>query len=132
VSQEADAAKPNNMAQHPLNLAFRFLLELSALGFAGFWGWKTWDTGFRRYLLSIFVVVLLAVLWGTFRVPGDPGKAPVAIPGLSRLLLEMFFFSVATWAAYVSVSPRAGLIFGALVLIHYLLSYDRILWLLKQ
>lgn len=120
------------MAQHPLNLLLRFLLELTALGFAGFWGWKTGGAGFRRYLLSIGAVVLLAALWGTFRVPGDPGKAPVAVPGLVRLVLEMFFFAAATWAAYISVSARAGLIFGAIVSLHYLISYDRILWLLRQ
>lgn len=120
------------MAQHPLNLLFRFLLELAALGFVGIWGWKTGGTGLRRYLLCIGTVVLLAALWGTFRVPGDPGKVPVAVSGLFRFLIEMLFFGAATSAAHVSVSPRAGLIFGALVLIHYLLSYDRILWLLKQ
>lgn len=120
------------MAQHPVNLLFRFLLELTALGLAGFWGWKTGGMGFRRYLLCIGVVVLLAALWGTFRVPGDPGKVPVAVPGLLRFAIEMIFFGAATWAAYTSVSPRAGLIFGALTLIHYLLSYDRILWLMKQ
>lgn len=120
------------MAQHPLNLLLRFLLELTALGFVGFWGWKTGGTGFRRYLLSIGAVVLLAALWGTFRVPGDPGKVPVAVPGLVRLVLEMLFFTAATWAACVSVSARTGLIFGAIVLLHYLISYDRILWLLKH
>ena len=120
------------MGQHPLNLAFRFLLELSALGLVGFWGWKTGGNGFGRYLLSIGAVVLLAELWGTFRVPGDPGKAPVAIPGLLRLLLELCFFGAASWAAYISISPRSGVVFGVLVLIHYLLSYDRILWLLKH
>lgn len=120
------------MGQHPLNLLFRFLLELSALGLVGFWGWQAGGAGFRRYLVSIGAVVLLAALWGTFRVDGDPGKAPVPVPGMLRLLLEMCFFAAATWAAHVAVSPRAGLIFGALVLVHYLISYDRILWLVKQ
>ena len=33
-----------------------------------------------------------ATLWGTLRVPGDPGPAPVAVPGAVRLLLELGFF----------------------------------------
>jgi hypothetical protein len=29
------------MANHPINLALRFLLELAAWGSMGYWGWQT-------------------------------------------------------------------------------------------
>ena len=68
------------MGSHPINLAFRFLLELAALVASGFWGWRQSDGGFR-YILAIGIPVFLAVVWGTFAVPNDPsrsGKSPRA------------------------------------------------------
>jgi hypothetical protein len=44
-------------------------------------------------LLGIGLPLLAMALWGTFRVPGDPGDAPVA----ARLALELVEFGAATW-----------------------------------
>lgn len=76
--------------------------------------------------------LIAAVLWGTFRVPNDPGKAPVAVPGILRLFLELAYFGAASWALFASGQPLWGYGFAGLVLFHYLISYDRILWLLRQ
>lgn len=79
------------MGSHPLNLLVRFLLELAALGAFGYWGWQQAE-GALAYLLAIGLPVLTAVLWVTFAVPEDPsrsGHAPVPVPGLLRLLLEL-------------------------------------------
>ena len=38
----------------------------------------------------------------------------------------------ATWAIYDMGYVTVSVVYGALVLIHYGLSYDRILWLVKQ
>jgi hypothetical protein len=71
------------MGSHPLNLALRFLLEIGALVAIGYWGFSE-HTGMWRFLLSIGLLMIAAIAWGTFAVPGDPsrsGKAPVPIPG---------------------------------------------------
>ena len=122
------------MGSHPLNLALRFLLELVALGAIGYWGW-TQHEGPERWLWSIGVPLVAAVLWGTFAVPNDPsrsGQAPVPTPGIFRLLLELAIFTVATIAFVASQRVSAGWVLAATTLFHYAISYDRILWLLKN
>ena len=122
------------MGQHPLNLALRFVLEVIALIAVGYWGW-TYATGALRYVLAIGGPLLAAVLWATFRVPGDAsasGEAPVPVPGWARLLLELALFGFATWGLYTSGATQAALIFGGVVVAHYAISYDRVAWLLRQ
>lgn len=119
------------MSAHPLNLALRFLLELAALAAVGVWGWQRGD-GLLRFVLGLGLPIVVAAVWGTFRVPNDPGAAPVAVPGIVRLAFELLFFSFATWALFDVGAMLPGSILGLAVLIHYVTSYDRILWMLKQ
>jgi hypothetical protein len=122
------------MGSHPVNLAVRFILEIAALVAIGYWGWTQHD-GFVRYLLAVGGPVLAAVLWGTFAVPDDPsrsGKAPVPVPGIIRLALELAIFAFAAWALYDAGHGLLALILAIAVVVHYALSYDRIAWLLKQ
>lgn len=122
------------MGSHPVNLAVRFILEIAALVAIGYWGWTQHD-GFVRYLLVIGGPILAAVLWATFAVPDDPsrsGKAPVPVPGIIRLALELAIFAFAAWALYDAGNSLLALILAAVVIVHYALSYDRIAWLLKQ
>jgi hypothetical protein len=122
------------MGTHPINLVFRFILELAALLALGYWGW-TQHAGIWRFLWAIGLVGLAAVVWGTFAVPDDPsrsGDAPVPVPGIVRLVIEITIFTAAAWAFYAAGQPVWGLTLGILTLIHYAFSYDRILWLLKN
>lgn len=122
------------MGSHPVNLAFRLLLEIAAYIAMGYWGW-TQHEGVWRYVWAIGLPLGWAILWGTFAVPEDPsrsGKAPIPVPGWARLLLELAYFATAAWALFASGLDQLGLAFGVLVLIHYALSYDRILWLLRR
>jgi hypothetical protein len=119
------------MANHPLNLTLRFILELFAIFAYGYWGW-TEHVSPIRFLWSFGSIILVAVVWRTFRVPGDPGNAPVAVPGIFRLLLECLIFGGAVWALYHTNLQEVGIVFGAIVFLHYLISYDRIDWLLKH
>ena len=117
-----------------LNLALRFVLEMGALVAMGRWGWSL-RTEWWRYVLALAVPVAAAIAWGTFAVPGDPsrsGGAPVPVPGVVRLLLELAFFGLATWALSSIGARLPALIFGALVVIHYALSSDRLAWLLQR
>ena len=122
------------MGSHPLNLMFRFFLEIIALVSVGIWGWQIGE-GPLKYVLAIGLPILIALIWGVFAVPGDPsrsGKAPVPVPGLLRLLLEFAVFGLAGLCLFNMGYTTYSLIFVLLVVIHYALSYDRMIWLLKQ
>ena len=119
------------MGQNPINLTLRFILELLALYFIGRWGW-TQHSGIMRYLLAIGLPLLAAVIWGVFRVPGDGGAPIVRVPGYIRLLIEVLYFGFAAWTLFDAGAITTGWIFSAVTIFHYLISYDRIAWLLKQ
>jgi hypothetical protein len=119
------------MGQNPVNLALRFFLELAALYCIGYWGWVRHE-GLFRYLLAFGLPFLAAAIWGVFRVPGDGGAPRVRVPGVVRLLIEIIFFGFATWGLFDAGATTAGWIFGGITLFHYIISYDRIAWLLRQ
>lgn len=122
------------MGSHPLNLALRFLLEVAALVAIGYWGFSQ-HAGILRFIIGLGGPLLAAVLWGTFAVPDDPsrsGKAPVPVPGVLRLALELTLFGVAAWALYDAGSPVIALLLAVLTAVHYALSYDRVAWLIRQ
>jgi hypothetical protein len=122
------------MGSHPINLAIRFILELSALVSVGVWGWRQND-GWLRFVLAIGIPVILAAIWGTFAVPEDPsrsGGAPIVTSGIVRLIIELAFFGIAVWALYDMGFIKISIALGIIVILHYILSYDRIIWLLSQ
>jgi len=122
------------MGSHPINLLFRFLLELMALFIMALWGWRQ-SQGLTAFLLALTLPILLAVIWGVFAVPDDPsrsGKAPIATPGFIRLLIELGIFIFSIWALYDMGYTMMSIVFGLSVGLHYIISYDRIMWLLSQ
>ena len=122
------------MGSHPINLALRFILEMVVLFSFVYWGW-TQHEGIWRFVWSIGLVLAGAVIWGTFAVPDDPsrsGKAPVPVPGIVRLLLELVFFAAGVAAFIAAGQTTWGIVLAVVVVVHYALSYDRIAWLLKQ
>jgi hypothetical protein len=60
------------------------------------------------------------------------GRALVPTPGLIRLPIELGIFAIATWALYDLEKNKLCVIFGAVIILHYILSYDRIAWLLSK
>lgn len=122
------------MGSHPANLVLRFFLEIVALASVGIWGWKQFDTELR-FVLAMGIPLALAIIWGTFAVPDDPsrsGGAPVVTPGFIRLLIELGFFGFAVWALQDMGWNTSSLIMAIVVLAHYTISYDRVLWLLGK
>ena len=122
------------MGSHPINLIVRFLLEMIALISIGAWGWNKTD-GINRYLLAIGLPLLMAVIWGVFAVPNDPsrsGQTVVVTSGIVRLVIELTIFVLATLAIFNSGQQKLSYTFALVVFIHYLTSYDRILWLLDN
>lgn len=122
------------MSTKPALLAIRFLLELAALGAFGLFGLRSTTSG-MRYVWMLALPIAAAAVWGVFNVPGDPsrsGRAPVPVPGVVRLALELAFFGLAAWAGFRSGGRTFGLGILNTTLVLYALSYDRIAWLLKR
>ncbi|MEZ5008123.1 MAG: YrdB family protein [Chitinophagales bacterium] len=122
------------MGSHPINLGIRFLLEITALVSIGMWGYRQGDGGLR-YVLAFGLPIIIAAIWGTFAVPNDPsrsGEAPIATLGIIRLIIELGFFAFATWSLYDMNFHKASVAFGIIVLLHYIISYDRVIWLISQ
>jgi len=117
---------------HSINLAVRFVLEVLALIAMGVWGWRQSDESFRL-LVALAIPIVLAIVWGTFNVPGDPsrgGSAPIVVSGVIRLIVELGIFAVVTWALYNIGYTKLSLFFIFTVVVHYIVSYERIMWLL--
>jgi hypothetical protein len=122
------------MGSHPLNLALRFFVEVAVLMIIGYWGFSQ-HTGIWRIGLGIGLPAVAAAVWATFAVPDDPsrsGRAPVPTTGMLRPLLELCLFGFAVWALYDAGSPTLALILADITIIHYALSYDRVLWLVRR
>lgn len=116
------------------NLALRFLMELAAIVTFGIWGYSLSDSGFR-IVPAILLPLLFATLWGVFATKNDPsrsGKTVIPTPGALRLLLELALFAAATWMLYELAHQTLAIVFGCITLLHYIYSYKRIAWLLKQ
>jgi hypothetical protein len=121
------------MSYHPINLAFRFFLELSALASLAKWGLTNFD-GYTRYAMAVFMPLLFMIIWGVFAVKGDKsrsGKTIVSTPGYIRFPLELAWFGFSIWALFDAGHNTLPKIFLAGVVLHYLLSMGRIRWLLK-
>ncbi len=122
------------MGSHPINLLLRFLLEMTALLVLGIWGWK-FGQGPFRFVLGFGFPILTAAIWGIFAVPNDPSrsvKAPIPILGSLRLFIEFLVFALSIWAVYDLEFIKLSWILGIIVLTHYGISFDRIIWLLKN
>jgi hypothetical protein len=122
------------MGSNLINLVIRFFLELTSLMAMGLWGWNQ-GKGALRFVLAFGIPVIAAVLWGVFAAPNDPsrsGEALISTPGVLRLALELIFFAFAAWSLYSIGAVKASWIFGIVTLMHYILSYDRLYWLIKQ
>jgi Protein of unknown function (DUF2568) len=98
------------------NLALRFLLELCALGY---WGFKTGSGLIAKIGLGIGAPLVAAVVWGTFVSP----QAPVELPGLIVLLLQVLVFGLAAAALVATDHRTLALVFVVIVVVNAILMY---------
>ena len=112
------------MNTNPINLGVRFLLEIAMLLSLGIWGFHLFN-GFAQYIAAIVFPAIAALLWGIFRIPNDPKPAPLEIPGLVRLLLELSLFGLAIYALFSLDHKDLSYAMAIIVGLHYLVSYDR-------
>lgn len=107
------------------NLVLRFLLELAGLWAAGYWGFTTFDTWPMKLLCGIGLPVLMATVWGVFRVPNDGGAPKVRVAPQVRLALEVVFFTLAVGLLALSGQAMLALVFVGLLVINYGILHDR-------
>jgi hypothetical protein len=119
------------MSANPVNLAVRFFLEVASLIVMGLWGLQLTEEWYR-YVAAVGIPLTAAAVWGIFRVPNDPGRAAVAVPGIVRLLIELGFFGFAVWALFALGAATTAVLFGAVIIVHYVLSFDRVLRLIRN
>jgi len=122
------SASPSPVHVGP-NEVLRFALEIAALVALGYAGLNLVDDALVGAVLGVALPLTGAVLWGVFRVDGDPKVAPVPVPGVVRLCLEFDFFAAAVLllGAVGALVPAAVL--GGLVVLHYAWGWRRIVWL---
>ena len=88
-----------------------------------------------KYAIALLFPLIIAVIWGLFAVPNDPsrsGRAPVPIPGIIRLFLEIGIFGLACWILLDLGYIKLAYALLISVFIHYIISYDRIKWLINH
>ena len=116
------------MSNNPINLAVRFILELTVLIVIGIWGATNFN-GFYSYAIGLGTPIILATLWGVFAVPNDPsrsGKTVIKTPGSIRLIFELLFFTAGAYALYSLNYINLFYAFSLITILHYLVSIDRI------
>lgn len=118
------------MGSNPVNLALRFVLELAALAVLAVWGWSQHE-GIVRVLLAVGLPLLGGVVWAVFRVPGDGGAPIIVVSGVLRLLIELVLFAFAASLLYSAGQQTVAIVFAIVVIVHYVLSYDRVGRLLR-
>jgi Protein of unknown function (DUF2568) len=101
------------------NLLLRFLLELFALGALGYWGFKTGSATITKIALGVGAPLVAAVAWGVYVSP----RAPVELPGLVALLLQVVVFGSAAAALVAAGHRTLAVVFGVIVVINAVLMY---------
>ncbi len=101
------------------NLLLRFLLELSALGALGYWGFHTTDGLMGKLGLGLGAPLVAALLWGLFVSP----KAAVPLSTPLWLLVQAGVFGAAMAALLVSGRPSLAWSFGLTAVINGMLMY---------
>lgn len=78
--------------------------------------------------------VVTASVWGVFKVDMEPPlnkKALIPVSGIVRLIIEIVVLLFALWCM-ISFNYLFAIGYLFLIVSHYLISYDRVIWLLRH
>lgn len=100
-----------------INLAVRFLLELSLLAAVGYWGVKVAPSWVGKAALGIGLPVLVAAAWGLFVAP----RAAFALHGAAHLAVELILLALGALALFAAGRPGWAGVYAALVVINKIL-----------
>ena len=96
-----------------LNLAFRFVLELTVLVALFLWGTSVSDQFILQLLLGVAFPAVAVVIWGLFVSP----KASRRLPDPARLVLELGVFGMGVIAFILSGNFFLGILLGTAAVI---------------
>jgi hypothetical protein len=119
------------MSQKQINRSARFFLEFAALAAMCMWGLRQ-SPGELRFLWAIGLPIVAGGLWFSLRAQDHRRPATRRVPGILRLGLELVLLGFAVWTVFDLGATTLGWIFGLAVVLHYALSYDRVLGLLRS
>lgn len=100
------------------NLALRFLLELSAFGILGYWGWSA-GPGAWRWALAVAAPLAAIAVWALFISP----KAAIDLPHPARFAIELGVWSAAAAALWATANRGLGIAFLAVAVASSALNY---------
>ena len=120
------------MSQNAVNLAVRLLLEIAAV--VGLFRLGLWVAdGPLALLLAIVLSMGAATAWGLFNVPGDrsrSGRAPVQVSGSVRLSMELVLLLGGAVGWFLAGPVWFAWTYTIILVAHYVLSWDRVGWLM--
>lgn len=99
------------------NLALRFVIELIGVGAFAYWGWQTGSAGLGRIALAIGAPVAFIVVWAIVVAP----NATNALAQPQRDIIGTALLLLAAGALAAAGQPAAGVVFGAVVLLNWVL-----------
>ena len=117
------------MTGYRLDRALGAVLEGTAILAYGYWGWIAHD-GWARCAWAAGAMIVAALVWDVFRVPGDGARPTVPVSGGVRLVIEAAFFTGVA-SSLAAVLPALGIAYALLVAIHYTVTHERLVWLLR-
>lgn len=126
---ERDRAEPL-----PIRIV-RALVEATAFAGLIWWGWTLGKSVPTRAALAIIVLTIPGLLWVYAGTPGDPARRMpprLALAGPGRLLLEVTILGIAAFAVWTTVSRAASETFLTVAVVLYVVTWDRLLWLLRH
>jgi uncharacterized protein DUF2568 len=100
------------------NLVLRFLLELTALAAASYWGFAT-ASGVTQWILGLGAPLAVAIVWGLFVSP----KAAIEVPRPVRFAIELLVWAAAAVALAAADQVVLGIAFAAVSLLSGTLNY---------
>lgn len=113
----------------------RAVLVLAILGGVGLGGWSLAGGGVAGGALAALCVLAAAIVWLGLATPGDPGgwgHGWIAVSGPIRLLIEAIVIGIAATAIWLVISRAASETLLTAVGVVYLITWDRIAWLLRS
>jgi hypothetical protein len=133
VSADDFAPRPEAPRVPAWQLAIRFALEVAAVVLVGRVAARHVPT---HAALAAWGGRALAIgAWVTFAVRGDPsrsGRAPVPVPGVVRLVLEVAIFTLAALGLAEEGFRGWLAAYLALLVVHHAGTLPRVRWLLRQ
>jgi hypothetical protein len=104
------------------------LIELALFGSLGYWGWHLGHGLASRWILCVSFAVCSAGVWFLFRTFDEPipWLPAITIAGRLRLALEAVIVGLAAYGVWTSGSRAAAESLLTVVVLHTVVTWDRV------